>query len=112
MCPVYPMSSYDPSLSHTSHDFRTREFTNSEGVEWQTDALEGVLLKVTLVKNAAGHGMFRLPEKLRKMHAVVSVDCGRAFQVCCTKYEHLILAVCPLTMIIYNYISYKFILQS
>ena len=57
----------------------------SEGSDWQVECLNHVMLKVTLSENVAGRGTFQLPAKLKKMHAVVNVNCERA----CFKYAVL-----------------------
>ena len=46
-----------------------------------------MLLKVIILKNAGVGSVFQLPEKLRKMHDVVNVDCDRAC------FKHAVLSV-------------------
>ena len=61
------------------------KFTNNEGSGWQITGLEHVLLKVSLRENAAGKGVFKLPEVLAKKKAVVNVQTESA----CFKYAVL-----------------------
>ena len=56
-------------------DATLQKFLNVDGSEWQIENLEYVLLHVSLSENMRGHGAFVLPEKLKKMHAVVNVQC-------------------------------------
>ena len=72
--------------SHVCHLSNTLyKFTSHEGSEWQIDGLEFVLLKVSLCENAAGMGVFKIPDALKVKKAVVNVDCERA----CFKYAVL-----------------------
>ena len=46
-----------------------------------------MLLKLSPVKIDASRGVFKLPEKLSKTHAVVNIDCDRAY------FKHALLSV-------------------
>ena len=61
------------------------KFTSVEGSDWLIECVEDVLFKVSLMDSKSGRGVFELPEKLRKMRAVVNVDCEHS----CFKYAVL-----------------------
>ena len=61
-----------------------------EGSAWEVNGLEHVLLKVSLSENFVGCGVSKLPAKLRKMCAVINVDCEHA----CFKYAVLRMLHC------------------
>ena len=58
-------------------DSTLNKFLNVDGSDWQIECLNFVLLKVSLSENVSGQGAFQLPEKLKKMRAVVNVNCER-----------------------------------
>lgn len=59
----------------TRIDATLQKFLNMNGSDWQLERLDFALLKVSLSENLFGRGTFVLPEKLRKMRAVINVDC-------------------------------------
>ena len=61
------------------------KYLNVDGSDWLLDGLDRVVVKVSLLENAAGRGVFELPASLKRKQAVVNVNCERA----CFKYAVL-----------------------